>query len=145
MKTNTKWLVGLLTITAIAIIGCGTPQVTTDPTTGIKTTNSYAPNTIAKSVANGAQVAAPLVPEPWGVLVGAVGVLIATGASIVAKVQTSKLVEHKSMLASVITGVELGNNDATKQAIQTVVSATGLQPKLDGLVQQVTSSFPKKA
>ena len=140
-KLNQLLLLGAL-IASTLIIGCAGQQVTTDAGTGISHTNFVA-NPVVTQIASGTALAAPIVPQPWGALIGAVGVLAATVAAGIARYQNAKLNEHKTMLGAVITGVEMGNNPTTKAAIQTVISASGLQPKLDALVQQATGSMPK--
>lgn len=133
-------ILGIALIASI-LVGCGVPTVTKDPTTGLTSTN-YAPNLIADQIAAGTKIAAPFIPSPWGGLVTALGVLGTVIAGSIATYQNKRANDHATILQGVIAGVEQGNNDVTKAAIQTVVAATGLGAKLNNIVQTVTANMP---
>lgn len=138
MKT-TRLFIAL--ICATLLLGCANQQVTKDPVTGQNTTN-YVANAAVTQVAGVAQMAAPLVPQPWGALIGALGVLGTAVAGAIATYKNKRVNEQKAMLNAVIIGVEQANNPATKLAIQDIATALGANDKLHKVVQTITSTLP---
>ncbi len=122
----------------------GNVTTITPPVPAQPAVTNYGVNPIYNQISTGATVAAPFIPAPWGGLVIALGSLVGVVGTGVAAYQQARINQHKTMLGAMIAGVEQGNNPATKQAINTVISATGLQPKLDAIVQQVTSTMTPK-
>ncbi len=139
-----------LLVVSVIMIGCAGQTVTPahqDPVTGqiVPAVTNYVPNTVATQIGSTTTVVAPFLPPPWNALLVALGGLVTTGAGAIATYQNSKLRDNRTMLASVIAGVESANNPATKEAIQTVAAASGLGDKLNTLVQKVTAAVPKKS
>ena len=141
MKT-TNWFIALIVLCSFIIIGCGTTQVTQDPVTGQTVTN-YVSNPAVGTVVGVTTTVAPLLPPPYGTLLGIAGTIATLIAGGIATYQNSQKNKAQTMLASTITGVELGNNPATKTAIQTVMAPTGHAAEFDATVQKVTAAFPK--
>lgn len=148
MKKYTKAVILSMTLfVSVIIVGCAGQTVTPahqDPVTGeqVAAVTNYTPNAVIGQIASGAQMAAPLVPQPWGALIAGLGVLATAISGTVATVLNLKNNQKKTMLQAVITGVEQANNPATKTAIQDVATALGANDKLHQLVQNVTSILP---
>lgn len=129
-----KSLFLIVTATALLVIaGCATKTVSTNPTTGVTSTN-YQANVAAIQVASAATQAAPVIaaalPQPIGSMVGAflgvLGLLVGGGASAIAVAQNAKANLHQSTLQAVITGVE-NAIPSIQGAIGTVTTA-GIAP-----------------
>lgn len=141
--------------------GCATKNpnagqvvVTTNPATGVTTTNvapEYIPNSAVTSFVNAAGAAAPLVPPPYGTLLTALLALTTAGAGAVATWKNNQKNGLASQLTSVIQGVEAATTDASgnnlpavsgaavKASIQSHATAAGVQPALAVNVQKVTA------
>ena len=133
--------VAILSLTvAITATGCATPTVSPNPQTGLPQTN-YVANSTAIGVTQSANAIAPLIPAPFGTILGALATLVAAGASGIAAYKNKKMNEHASMLAATIAGVETAGTDDTKKAIQNLAAAAGVQDKLNAIVQKVTGNM----
>lgn len=142
--------------------GCATKNpnagqvvVTTNPATGVTTTNvapEYIPNSAVTSFVNAAGAAAPLVPPPYGTLLTALLALTTAGAGAVATWKNNQKNGLASQLTSVIQGVEAATTDpvtgsnlpavsgtAIKSSIQSHATAAGVQPALAVNVQKITA------
>ena len=157
MKTK----IAIISIVSLILVGCAVPVSITPGAAAIpaatNTVNNvttivpavpaqsaitnYGANPVASQIGTYTAMAAPLIPQPFGSIVGALGILIGVAGGGIAAYKNAKLNDHKTMLGAVIAGVEQGNNTATKSAINTIISATGMQKKLDGIVQDVTASI----
>lgn len=130
MKNITKQLITVSSL-AFILVGCAGQQVSTNPTTGVTTTN-YVPNVAATQLAASAQTAAPVigaaVPQPYGAMaglaVGLLGLLVGGIASAVAVKKNAQANLHQSTLQSVVTGIESAV-PAVQQAL-TVTAQSGV-------------------
>ena len=147
-----------VTLLGAILVGCAVPVSivpSSPPTTntvgnittvipGTPAITNYGVNPILTTVASGAQIAAPLVPQPWGLIIGAIGTLLAAAGTGIAAAKNAQLNTNASMLASVITGVETAGTPATKTAIQNLATAAGVSSQLDAIVQAVTATVAPK-
>lgn len=122
------------------------PQVIATPVYGPAVTNvTYVTSASTQSALNTGNVVAGVLPQPYGGLATlALGGLSAL-LGIWGTVKSKQLVQSQQVAALVnpiIAGVELGNDPATKAAIQSHAAAAGVQPALDAKVQAVSVQMP---
>lgn len=155
-------LVGFTAMLAIDLTGCASPNpnagqvtVTTNPTTGVTTTNvqpPFIPNTGVTSVTStiGSLNDATAALDPYSGLIKLGLGLTTLVAGGIAAWQNNKAKGLNAQLTSVVQGVEAATTDAAgnnvsgvtgaavKQAIRTQAVAAGVQPALDATVQKLT-------
>lgn len=93
-----------LVVGGFFLAGCAQPVVTTNPD-GSKATNFVA-NGTTTAISSFATVAAPIVPQPYGAIIGALGILIGVVGTGIAGYQNGKANLHQNTLTSVANGVE---------------------------------------
>jgi hypothetical protein len=142
------------------LVGCATPQILTpavpaqpaitNAATGAITPSVPAvaavetnlPNqTVLKIVSEGEAVS-PLLPAPYGTALSALLALLATGAGIVATIQTKGKNQSDAVATSIIQGVESVGTAAAavKQAVADVSKANGVSDAVEAAVNKVTGS-----
>lgn len=125
MKIKMQLIIGAVLVSAAIIItGCANETVTPATATSPAVTN-YTANTAATAVANGAELAAPLVPQPYGAAVGAVGLLIAGIAGGIATYKNSQANLHLSTLQSVVSAIESSLPGVSEAITATLPAASG--------------------
>lgn len=126
---KTLIIISSIVLTVGIFVGCAGQTTTTNPTTGVVTTN-YTPNATAVQLANGAQVTAPVigatVPQPYGGMValgiGLLGLLTTGIASSIAAAKNAQANLHQSTLQAVVTGIESAV-PSVQQALTTTVQS----------------------
>ena len=126
---KSKILLPLLLVLLLASSGCYLLETKTDPTTGKETTNLETLLTkVDTGIKSGAPVINAFVPGV-GTIAGGVGVLL----SLIGGLTTSIVVAKRrgGALAAVIKGVQLANDEDTKNKIKEVSGALGVEPFLN--------------
>lgn len=89
MKTLRQILLPLSLV--VWIIGCASSNPNYDPKKPVGPTNQpYLENKSARQAADTAGAVAPLVPPPYGTILGGIGVIIGAAAGVFAKVKNDK-------------------------------------------------------
>jgi hypothetical protein len=162
-NTLSKIIVPICLMFTVALVtGCASPNpnagqvtVTTNPATGVTTTNvapEYLPNQTVTGIVSTASQIAPLVPAPYGTALTALLGLTTVVLGGIAGWKNNQANGLTAQLTSVIQGVESATTDATTGANITTVSgaavkasiashakAAGVQPALNANVQKITS------
>ncbi len=140
---------------SITLCGCGATKYLLTPTAvvvpytnsvtgqvGVVTNTVYVPSPAAQQIGTVGNQIAPLIPAPFGTAVEGILALATLGLGYFAKIKTAQANTNSSLLNAVIAGVETGNSDATKAAVQSHAAAAGLQTTLDPIVQAITANMP---
>ena len=111
---------GTLTLTTVLQIeGCASPNPNYDSTKPPSAANPpNLPNKPATDIANGAGVAAPVVPSPWGPIIGAVGALIGVVATAVANNKNNQAIAANATATQLATSVAAQGSTVAQAVIQ---------------------------
>lgn len=135
MKKNLSLIVAAALI--VAGFGCAavtrnllTPVYLQDHGTNTTTVAGYVVNTnsaVSQTIATVAAVA-PVVPPPYGSIIGGAAALAGAGLGLFAKLRQ---MQADKILTAVIAGVEAAGNADTKSKITSMALAQGVQGELD--------------
>lgn len=134
-QTNTIFVPVIVTNTATGAVSTNqTPTQQVVPVYGVSPT--------LQTGLNYAGAVAPLIPAPFGTILGGVLSLATLGLGFYAKKVNGQLSTAQSVITAVVSGVEVAGDAATKIAIQSHATAAGVQDNLDPIVQTVTKNMP---
>lgn len=85
-----------------------------------------------------AQTVAGFLPPPWDGIITGIGSLVLGALGIGLKIKGGQLSTANSIIGATVAGVEAANDSATKQSIQQMAAAAGVQSDLHSIVQSMT-------
>jgi hypothetical protein len=161
-KVSLAAVLGAMVIAAqiLLVTGCATPQVISPAIPGVlAVTNSATgaitpavppvaavvtnlPNQIVLKIVTEGEAVSPLLPAPYSTALNALLALLATGAGIVATIQTRGKNKSDAVATSIIQGVESVGTEAAavKQAVAAVSKSNGVSDAVEAAVNKVTGS-----
>ena len=136
----------LISIVAVVCFGCELlkKSESTNPKTGA-TNIVYVPNpSVDAAIDSARSINAVANPTPFAPLVELALAAISGGLVLYARRKNKQSVELESQFQTIVKGVEIGANQATKEAIQSVSEMNGNSHEINKKVQEITAKKDSK-
>jgi hypothetical protein len=129
----------LLLSLVLWIAGCATSNPNYDPKKPVSETNQpYLANKSATQAADTAAAVAPLVPPPYGTILGGIGVLVGAAAGIFAKVKNDQANTHATALNQLAESVVAQGPSVTQKILAHAADNMEVFPAVSDAVNRNT-------